>query len=352
MNKQFEKLSRRAFLASTATLVAAPMVLRSQCAAAKSDSVTVMSYGGSFQDAAVKAVYDPFTKETGIRVNGVPFPGLDKVKAMQLTGNVEIDVWVGPGSTTTNGSKQGFWEKLDANLFDVQDMVIQPKSDHVAYDLYCQGVGWDPVRYGPGKHPTNFAEFFDTRKFPGRRVVRKLADVTMEMALLADGVAPKDIYPLDLNRAFKALDRIKSSIVWGQTTTQTTSLLQTGEVDFGICFANRVKATTEPGGGLPLAFSFEQNTINTDCLAILKGALNKENAIKLIVYYLRPEVQARLYSLMALIPGSKKAMTMLPPEMHKWQPDLNSPNNLIIEGEYWVDNLEAVNRRFQEWLLT
>ncbi|MBP0110882.1 ABC transporter substrate-binding protein [Bradyrhizobium vignae] len=351
MDRHFTEISRRAVLAGTATLLSAPMVLGARRATAKSDSVTMCNYGGSYQDATVKAVYDPFTQETGIKVNIVPFPGLDKIKAMQLTGNVELDVWSGSGQDTASGSKRGFWESLDPALFDVQDMVIEPKSDYVAYEAYIQGMAWDPAKYGQGKHPTTFAEFFDMKKFPGRRVVRKLPSM-LEAALLGDGVAPKDIYPLDLNRAFRALDRIKSNTVWAQTNPQQTSWLQTGEADFGNCYANRVKATAEPGGGVPLAFSFEQNIIGDGCLAILKGAPNKENAIKLVAYYLRPEVQARLYNLIALTPVSKKAARMLSPEMRKWRPDPNNPNNLFIDNDYWADNYDAVNRRFLEWLLT
>ncbi|SDD35514.1 putative spermidine/putrescine transport system substrate-binding protein [Bradyrhizobium brasilense] len=350
MDKRFTEISRRTLLAGSATLVAAPMVFGSRRAAANSDSVTMCNYGGSYQEATVKAVYDPFTKETGIKVNITPFPGLDKVKAMQVTGNVDIDIWLGDRDTAA-GSKGGFWEKLDPALFDVQDMVIKPESDYVTFEAYVQGVAWDPAKHGQGKHPTNFAEFFDVKKFPGRRMLRKLPSV-LELALLGEGVAPKDIYPLDLNRAFTVLDRIKSNTVWAQTNPQTISLLQTGEADFGMSYAGRVKPTTEPGAGVPLAFSFEQNIINGDCLAILKGAPNKENAIKLIAYYLRPEVQARLYNLIAVMPVSKKAAAMLSPEMRKWQPDPNNPNNLFVDNNYWADNYNAISRRFQEWLMT
>ncbi|MBP0110878.1 ABC transporter substrate-binding protein [Bradyrhizobium vignae] len=350
MDKQFT-ISRRAVLAGTATLLAAPTVLGARRAAAKSDSVTICNYGGSYQDATVKAVYDPFTQETGIKVNITPFPGLDKIKAMRLTGNVEIDVWSGSGGETASGSKGGFWERLDPALFDVQDLVIKPKSDYVASEAYIQGIAWDPAKYGQGKHPMTFAEFFDLKKFPGRRMARKTTSI-LEVALLGDGVAPKDIYPLDLNRAFRVLDRIKSNTVWATTNPQTISLLQTGEVDFGVSYANRVNATTGPGGGVPLAFSFAQNLIGDGCLAILKGAPNKENAIKLIAYYLRSEVQARLCNLIALTPVSKRAAAMLSPEIRKWQPDPNNPNNLFFDNDYWADNLDAVSRRFQEWLMT
>ncbi|WP_439366112.1 ABC transporter substrate-binding protein [Bradyrhizobium sp. DASA03005] len=350
MSKHFTEISRRAVLAGTATLFAAPMVLGTRRAAAKSDSVTTCNYGGSYQEATVKAVYDPFTKETGIKVNIIPAPGLDRIMASQLTGNVDIDVWLSGSQDTASGSKRGFWESLDPALFDLQDMVIEPKSDYVAFETFAQGIAWDPAKYGQGKHPANYAEFFDMKKFPGRRVIKK-GTIALEPALLGDGVSPKDIYPLDLNRAFKALDRIKSNTIWAQTTPQLTSLLQTGEADFGNCYASRVKSTTD-SGGVPLAFSFEQNIIDVDCLAIVKGAPNKENAIKLITYYLRPDVQARLYNLIAVTPVSKTAAGMLSPEMRKWQPDPNSPNNLILDGAYWADNFDAVSRRFLEWLMT
>ncbi|WP_439366082.1 extracellular solute-binding protein [Bradyrhizobium sp. DASA03005] len=352
MGKYFTKISRRAVLAGSAALLAAPMVLGGRGGAAKSNSVTICGFGGSFDASIKQEVYDPFANETGVAVNITPYPGLDKIRAMQLTGNVDIDIYLGGGLDTATGSKKGFWEKLDPALFDVQDMVIPPKDDYVSYDMYVQGVAWNPAKYGPGKHPSTFAEFFDVKKFPGRRLLRKNPGAALEAALLADGVAPKDVYPLDLNRAFRVLDRIKSNIVWAQTNPQLISFLQTGEADFGSCYAGRVKLTADPGGGVPLAFSFEQNLINDDCLAIIKGAPNKENASKLIAYILRPEVQARFENLVVCKPVSKKAATMLSPEVNKWLPNPNSPNNLIIDGAYWADNYDAVNPIFQEWLLT
>ncbi|MCC8969162.1 ABC transporter substrate-binding protein [Bradyrhizobium brasilense] len=344
--------SRRYFLVGTAGIIAAPIVLKASRAAAKSDSITMVNYGGSYQDATVKAILDPFTKETGIKVEVVPYSGLDKVKAMQLTGNVEIDIYMSTGAEAAGGSKRGFWDKLDPSLFDLKDLKIQPATDYATTEIYSRGIAWDPKKFGPGKHPTTFAEFFDLQKFPGRRTVRARGQDTLEMALLADGVAPKDIYPLDLNRAFKALDRIKSQIVWAATTPQDTSLLQVGEADFSIANVNRVKSTTEPGGGVPLAYSFEQNLNGGQTLQVLKGARNKENAMKLIAYCLRPEVQANFFNLVGTTPVSKKASAMLSPEVSKWQPDLDNPKSVYINNTYWAENYEAVTRRFQEWRLT
>lgn len=352
MNKSDAAVSRRHVLAGAAGLIAAPMVLRPSRAAAKPDSVTITTTGGSFLDSMVKNVFSPFTEETGIKVNPVPAPDLAKIKAMLLTGNVQWDIYQNAGTNLASGSRQGFWEEVDSSIFDLEDLTVRPTGDSVTYQTYAAGIAWDPKRYGPGKHPTDFAEFFDLKKTPGRRALRKLPDGTLEAALLADGVKPKDIYPLDLDRAFNVLDRVKSSSVWADTTPQTVSLVQVGEADFSFTYGNRVKVTTAPGGGVPLAFSLDQNIIFTDGLAVLKGAPNKENALKLIAYTLRPEVQVRLEDQLGLMPVSKKAFPMLSAETRKWLPDMSNPNSLIVNNSYWSDNYEAVSRRFQEWLLS
>ncbi|WFU40020.1 ABC transporter substrate-binding protein [Bradyrhizobium sp. CB82] len=285
----------------------------------------ISTYGGSYQESQIKAVLDPFTNETGIKVQFIPYPGFDKLKAMQLTGNVELDVYLCSGAEAAAGTKQGFWEKLDPSRFDLEDLKIQPADDYAAFDIWSRGVSWNPKKFGAKAHPATFTDFFDLQKFPGRRVVRVDAQLTLEAALLGDGVAPKDIYPLNLDCAFKALDRIKSQIVWAATAPQDTSLLQVGEADFGLANCVRVEATTQPGGGVPLAYSFEQNIFGGLCLAVLKGAANKGNAMELIAYHLRPEVQARLFDLLVGdAPVSKKASSMLSPEALKWQPNLDN----------------------------
>ncbi|MCC8967473.1 ABC transporter substrate-binding protein [Bradyrhizobium sp. Pear76] len=352
MSRLVSTVSRRFFLVGAAGVLAAPVVIGSSRVAADSGSVTIVSSGGSYQEALVRTVTDPFTKETGIKVNFSNAADIAKVKAMLLTGNVNLDIYVGWGSWQASGSKQGFWEKLDPSILEPKDSAVPPTSDYATYEMGAMGITWDPKKYGPGKHPANFAEFFDLKKFPGRRAMRPTADLTLEATLLADGVTPKDMYPLDLDRAFKGLERIKSNTVWPPTAPQSVSLVQTGEVDFSLTYSNRVKPTTELGGGVPLAFSFEQNVFNTVCLSVVKGAPNKENAMKLVAYMLRPEVGARLQEQVGTVAVSKKAASMLSAEARKWQPDLSNPNSLVVNSEYWADNYELVSSRFREWILT
>lgn len=352
MKRVLSTVSRRSFLVGASSVLAVPIVLKPARATAMSETLMINSYGGSFQELLVKTVVNPFTEETGIKVNVVPTPDIAKLKAQEITGNVEIDVFNTTAATAAYGSKQDLWEKLDLSMFDVDDMLTRPTSHFVVTDLYIGGIGWDPKKYGPGKHPADFAEYFDLSKFPGRRTLRNRPEETLEAALLADGVPPKEIYPLDLERAFKALDRIKPGIAsWITATPQTTSLLQTGEVDFSYTSSNRVEATNKPGGGTPLAFSFEQNLLGPETLSISKGSPRKETAMKYISYFMRPEVVARLCNASSGLPNSRKAASMLSPETRKWMPDINSPKHLVLDGKYWADNLEEVSRRFKEWVL-
>ncbi|WP_413992281.1 ABC transporter substrate-binding protein [Labrys okinawensis] len=343
-------LSRRTFLIGSSAALLAPAVINR--AGAQSKAITITSYGGTFQDALVRTVTTPFTDETGIKVNLVPLPDIAKLKAQALTGRVDIDVVMTVDEDAALGSKLGLWDKVDVGMLNVADMAVPPQKEYVTSSSFVGGIAWDPAKYGADAHPKNFAEYFDLKKFPGRRTLPNRPNETLEVALLADGVSPKGMYPLDLDRAFKVLDRVKSSIAsWVTATPQTISLLQTQEVDFSYSYANRVKATNAPGGGKPLAFSFEQNLLGTEKLIIPKGAPNKEGGMKYIEYFLRPEVMARLSNAAFIAPNSKKAISLLDPELKKWTPDITNPNSLFVDGAYWTDNLEPISRRFKEWVI-
>ena len=62
-----------------------------------------------------------------------------------------------------------------------------------------------------------FEALFDTTKFPGKRALQKSPFVNLEWALMADGVAPADVYKVlgtdeGVDRALKKLDTIKKDV--------------------------------------------------------------------------------------------------------------------------------------------
>lgn len=343
-------LSRRHFLAAGASLAAAPAILRGTGARAAPNTLTFVTWGGTYRDSVYNGGIKSFTEETGIEVKIIDTPDLAKVKAQVMTGNVEWDVFDAPGALGASGSKQGFWEEFDEGMFDLDDLAIKPTKDLVPFYTFAGGIGYNPAKFGEGKHPRNFAEYFDLEKFPGRRTFRDRPSETLEAALLADGVAPADLYPLDIERAFAALDKIKSSVAsWVAATPQTITLLQTGEVDFSYTYASRVRTTNAAGSSM--GFSFDQTLNGIEYLAVVKGAPNRENAMKFVSHMMKPKTQAATLELLANTPISLAAVPQMSEEARKWLPNMENPNNVVLNDAWWADNFDTVTRQFKEWML-
>lgn len=343
-------LSRRHFVALGASALAAPVILRATRANA-AGTLNFVTWGGSYRDSIVKGAIESFTAMTGVSVNIIDTPDLAKVKAQQMTGNIEWDVFDAPSALATSGSRQGYWAELDPAMFDMDDLALKPRADIAPHYIAAGGIAWNPNRFGEGQHPRNFRDYFDLETFPGRRTFRDRPSETLEAALLGDGVAPADLYPLDVDRAFAALDRIKPSVAsWVAATPQTITLLQTNEVDYSYTYASRVR-TSAAAGGEAMAFSFDQTLNDVGYLTVLKGAPNLENGMKFVQHCLSAEVQASTMELLSNIPVSLSARSKLSADAQKWLPNMENPNNVMLNDEWWADNFEAVTRKFKEWVL-
>lgn len=345
-------LNRRGFLAKTgaaaAGLMAAPYISTSQAA---TKQLVLVTWGGNYRQGMEDGLVKPFMKETGINVTVLDTPDMAKVKAQSMTGNVQWDVFDAPGSMGASGAANGYWEELPSGLFDESDLLLPSQKFLVPFYTFAGGVAYDPARFPDGKHPRTFADYFNPEAFPGRRTLRTRAMETLEIALLGDGVAPADLYPLDVDRAFRVLEKIKPHVAkWVEATPQTVTLLQTGEADFSYTYANRIQASNRDQG-VKLGFSFDQNLNGVEYLAILKNAPNKENAIKFLSFAMKPEYQASCMEAKGGAPISRKAYSLLKPESLEWLPKLDAKNNAYINDAWWSTRLEPLERRFKEWLL-
>ncbi|WP_284262609.1 ABC transporter substrate-binding protein [Bradyrhizobium iriomotense] len=344
---------RRSFLKVTtgaaAALLAAPNINTSRAA---SSELVLVTWGGNYRQGIEDGLVKPFTKETGIRVTVLDTPDMAKVKAQITTNNVQWDVFDAPGSMGASGAFHGYWEELPSGLFDDNDLLLPKQKYLVPFYTFAGGIAYDPARYPEGKHPKTFANYFNVGAFPGRRTLRSRAMETLELALLGDGVAPADLYPLDVERAFRVLEKIRPSVAkWVEATPQTVTLLQTGETDFSYTYANRIQASNRDQS-TNLGFSFDQTLNGVEYLAVLKNAPNRENALKFLSFAMKPEYQASCMEAKGGAPISRKAYPLLSKDSLKWLPNMESKNNAFINDEWWAGNLEPLERRFKEWLLS
>lgn len=345
-------ISRRRILKSTlvgAAALATPAYLRPGWA--QGNRVVVVNFGGKMGDVKRKAFYDPFTRDTGIEVVTVSPPEVAKLKLMVEQDAVEWDLvdlvpaWFG------SAKRLGLLQEIDDTIVDRTEALPEAQDPFACgVSISAGGIGYPTDRL-QGVQPKNWVEFWDVENHPGRRGLRTRVSDTLEIALMADGVAPADVYPCDIERAFKALDRIKPHVShWIDSTAQTVSLIQSNETDYTFTFTTRVKGMQE--SGVPMDYSFDQNLIHMVRTAVPAGAPNSDGAMRLLSYIMDPERQVEMANGSGDAPTYISSLEKVDPAVRKWLPDLTSNNNLMVDGDWWAANNEELEPRMKEWLLT
>lgn len=353
MARMPSKPNRRDFLTSavragTLLTLTGPALIPSATAQGAT-SITVVSFGGSYGEFIRDEWNKAFTAETGIEVVLAAGPDLAKAKAMVQTKNIEWDVFDGAGSTVIAGARENLWEPIDTTVVDPSRFVVPIGRNYMPLYIYSGGVAWNPAR--TPKPARNFQQLWDVANYPGRRGLRTRVSETMEAALIADGVDPANIYPLDVERGFRSLERIKKDVKkWFEQTTQGISLIQTNECDYTYTYANRVRVAKE--SGVSIDFSFDQNINAFSYFAVLRGTPRKEAAMRYLEFVTRPASQAKIAEKLSFAPVAKGAADAISDAAKRWLPSLQSPSNLLVRDDYWADRFIELDRRFKEWILS
>ena len=331
-------------------------VVAACCAqAAQAADLTVISFGGANKAAQEKAYYAPFTKSTGIKVVGGEYNGeMAKVKAMVDTKSVSWDVLEVESPELARGCDEGMFEKLDYSK-------IGNKADFVSGAAQTCGVGifvWSTVlAYNADKlkvGPSGWKDFWDVKKFPGKRGMRKGAKYTLEVALMADGVAPKDVYkvlatPAGVDRAFKKLDQLKPNIQWWEAGAQPPQYLVSGDVVMSSAYNGRIANTQKEGKNLKIVWA--GGMYDFDSWAIPKGSPNKDAALKFIAFASKPENQKVYSQNIAYGPTNKKAVPLLDKQLVADLPTApqNIKSGVAVDVAFWADYGESLEQRFNAW---
>src|SRR5262252_10575411 len=348
-------MSRRTFVATAAvagaSLAAAAPFVRTRRASA-AGKVIIRTIGGAYEEANVKVIFEPFTKATGIEVVKVPAT-LGKVIAMHEAGNMEIDVMDAGELGMLLLSQKGAFEKINYKgwkLTNPDDMDPAIKRDDMIGDIWFWSVlGYNNQTFPTGKHPKNWAEFWDLKKFPGPRMLADIASgaIDLEFALLADGVPKDKLYPIDLDRGFKSLDRIRPSIrkFW-DTGALSAQMLADKEVVLGSIWNGRLQAIADKGA--PVAIEWNAAALQVQFWGIMKGAKNGDNAQRFIDFACQPQIQAALTTFIPYGPTNRQAFKYIKPDVAARLP--SSPENkqkaFLHNGRWWADNRAKVSERW------
>lgn len=310
-------------------------------------SVVISSYGGAFQKAQKKALFAPFTEKSGVTVKDTEGTGFDPLKAQEDAGDVKWDVVSLESSPFAKAVKNGMLEPLDFKRIDKAGIAPEVVKDYgVGYIQFSTNLVWDKNKIAT----LTPKQFFD----PNVKITRALPRVvtsTLEFALMADGVAPKDLYPLNVDRAFKVLDRIKDQVVAYKDASDIQSLMQQGDVVAAFQSAGRAEDAIKAGANW--AYTWDGAVRDTEYWTIAKGAKNVNAAQDFIAYATKAEPQAALAKEIPYGPTNTGAYPLLSDELNAKLPSspANAEKGVTLDSAWWADNLDTVKARWDSWQL-
>ena len=315
----------------------------------------IATFGGLMQQSQKQAYFEPFEKLSGIKVNDFAGSDFTKVKAMVDTNTVEWDLIQTSRGAVLNLQKKGdYFAAIDYSLVDPgvgEEFRAERSLDML---VWAQVLAYRTDAFN-GAVPSGWADFWDTKKFPGDRTLLGAGSGNspeLEFALMAAGVPPDKLYPLDLDKAFASYDKIKGDVVkWWETGAVPPQMLTDKEVVLASVWNGRMAALEK--AGVPAAISWNQGLSKRDAWAVPKGAKNAENAMKFIAFSTMAIPQARLSSLIPYGFVNDRSVDYMTAGQMAKLPSAPSIRSQLVPYNYqwWVDNRDMVVDRFNKWLL-
>lgn len=325
---------------------------------AKADEVVIATTGGLMRKMLEQHLYVPFTKATGTEI--VPFDievpdQWARAEGMTRSGNVEFDIVTATAPDLLARADMLMDIPCD-RLENVKKFGLegscQPKG--VARTTGGMVLTYNTKAFGE-KAPASWADFWDVKNFPGPRGLPDTGDRDWwlpAIALLADGVKPDEMFPMDLDRAYRKLDEIRPHVaVWWKTGNQVAQILRDGEVAMAMSYSGRSLSVVKEG--VPIAMVWNGALRDTGYLAILKGAPDAEGALKFIdFFYGYAEGHPGFMREVGYATNSTAGLSQLPEEEQKLFATYPANYQQLLVPDFdWIGkNRDMLRERWTAWL--
>jgi putative spermidine/putrescine transport system substrate-binding protein len=358
-------LSRRRLLKTLGTGIAAvgvgaPDAARAQQTGGAGRRVTgnmvLATWGGRYSKAMKDFFLTPFSQESGVTAQTVDAPGgfVPMLQAQAKASNVTWDLVDVGEADSLFLLDNGLVQPLPADV--KADLVAAVGAQHVAdHGISFAAFGWVIAanRKTAKRIPTTPAEFFDVQNVPGRRTMYGEDQLTAVLyALQADGVARNQLYPPDLDRAYRKLDQIKKSVaVWWRTGDQSQQVFRDQEVDMGLMWDGRAAGVINQG--VDLALSFEGTPISRDLLVVPTNAPNAAAAFEFLRWYATHPVEGgKWIREMGYGVANPKAYEHVPQEIAQrsaYYPP-NFAKGFLVDTRWQSQRRSELVKRWTQWL--
>ncbi|MBN9408466.1 MAG: extracellular solute-binding protein [Burkholderiales bacterium] len=328
-------------------------------AAQAQTTVTFAGFGGTLQEAVVQGLFADANK-LNIRIREERSGAWPGIKAHLVAKAPGWDMTEIGFARAEMAAQDNLIQAIDYTVVDKSKIpanLAQPK--YVGVGTFSYGIAYQNKKYGRGKGPQTWAEFWDVQKFPGRRSIIGNGTYALEAALAADGVPLADIYkqlrtPAGVDRAFAKLEQIKPHVaVWWQSGGQAVQLMRDGEVDLIMIPNGRAMALADDGADI--SFVWNQAFVDTEAIIVPNTAGNPKAVMQLLNTALDPKNQAAFAKGSGFGPVNLKVFEqkLIDDKLMAWLP--TAPQN--IGKQLWADQKwyaspesEAAMQRFVKFL--
>lgn len=343
-----DPVPRRLFLQSMMALGISPALFKMTPAFGAESELVIVNWGGDAVEAHEKAWAARFEQANpGSKaiIDGSG-PSSGKIKAMVESGKVTWDLCDRNNIAAIDLGQQGLLEEVDYSRVNID---ATPEAYRGKWGLgsyyYSFALTWDTSAFE--QTPTTWADLWNTKDFPGTRTLRKNFEGQLESALLADGVAPEDIYPVDVDRAIEKIKEIKEDTIFWGSGSASQQIMRDGDAVIGNLWHTRSSIVNRETDGR-VDYSFNQAILFTGAWIQPKGAPSGPAAWDFAAAAQDPQSQVEVFLAVGMGPINPKAAALVPKDMrHR---DAGNPDNIAIQipanAEWYASDYSNILNRY------
>ncbi|MCC6704723.1 MAG: extracellular solute-binding protein [Thermomicrobiales bacterium] len=319
-------------------------------------TLSIATWGGDFESAQGEAFFRPFEAQTGAQIqtkNADIARMIDQVD----TNAVTWDLMTIEMGRVLSLAREGYLTPIDYNIVDKTPLIPEFALQHgVGMACYSTVIVYSPALVA---QPATWSDFWNVSppvegeaSDPAQvRTLPHTAVGTLEFALLADGVSVDDLYPLDVERAFANLNRIYPNVpVWYEDGKLPIEMTIAGQAGMAAGWNVRVDQFGEDEA---IDMIWDGGMIAGDAWVIPAGAPNADVAMDFVNFATRAIPSANFSRLVPYGPVNLNSFPLIREDHHPLLP--TSPENLDVQfiqnWNWWSDNLEEVQARFNQWII-
>ena len=333
--------------------------------------LTVATWSGAYSRAQANALFRPFGEDQHMDVRIALYDGgIDELRRMVTSAQYDWDVMDMELPDAIAACGGGLLEPMDTASLPPGADGTPAQRDFVANALgrcwvgsvvYSQVVAYSAYRFGDAR-PQSIGDFFDLARFPGPRALRRVsAKFNLEMALLADGVGPHDVYRMlttrqGVDRALAKLGSLRPALVWTSSSAESVAMLNDGRVACATALDGDVYEAAQHGNGVGVIW--DRELYELDVFAVPRGNPKKTRAMEFVRFATSSQALAGVADWVPYGPARRSSLSFvaknpeLGTEMAPFLPTARAHfvNAFPVDDAWWLRHGAAIEARWQAWL--